>query len=246
MANLAFREAEFETLAALRNLPLVQENLRPARRHLLAARAACPLLSRVDLNLAMLTFLDQDNPAGIADLERAAALAPVDEDLQYTAGVIAEQAARPEMSERFWQRSLSLGTKHQSEILNSVLGKRPFTEIIERVLPASPAVLLDLARTQFSGKPHDSERRLLVERARHLLATGSSNPASAEQLYWSGVVERMSGQNNITRKRVSLRARTQELYDQRPVRRPNCARSRRGTAWKDDQSVLRQDGCRPR
>ena len=194
-ANVAFREADFESLADLRNLPMVQENLHPARRHLLAARAACPLLPRVDVNLAMLAFLDQENPSGLAHLERAAALSPVDEDLLYLAGLLAEQAARPELSERFWRRSLALGDKHQHEILNSVFEKKTFSEVLDRVLPPSPALLLKLARTRFSGETHDAERPLLIQTARHLLETDSSSPASADQLYWSGVAERLEGHN---------------------------------------------------
>lgn len=193
-ANVAFREADFESLARLRDMPMVRENLQPARRHLLAARAACPLLFRVDIHLAMLAFLDQENPAGVADLERAAALSPVDEDLLYMAGRLADQAARPELSERFWRRCLSLGDKHRQEILNSVLEKKSFSEVLERVLPPSPALLLDLARTRFQGEKHESERLTLIQTARHLLETGSSSPPSAEQLYWSGVAERLDGQ----------------------------------------------------
>src|SRR4029077_15916172 len=71
VVSSALREPDSQTLDDLRRTPLVSENLRPARSHLLAARAACPLLPGIGLNLAMSDFLDNVDPAGMIELERA-------------------------------------------------------------------------------------------------------------------------------------------------------------------------------
>ena len=55
-------------------------------------------------------------------------------------------------------------------------------------------MLLDLARTRFAKPIHESERRLLVERAQKLLDTGGTSLAETERWYWSAVSERLSGQ----------------------------------------------------
>jgi O-antigen ligase len=120
LANRAWHETDRTTLDELRHARIVSENLVPARGHLQAARAACPLLPGIGLNLAMSDFLDDVDPPGMSNLERAVALAPVNEDVLYMAGVLARQASRHDLSEQFWSRCLSLGARHQTAILKVI------------------------------------------------------------------------------------------------------------------------------
>ena len=211
LANNALHGADRQTLDDLRRTPLVRENLRPARGHVLAARAACPLLPGIGLNLAMSDFLDDVDPSGMTNVERAVALAPVNEDVLFTAGLLANQASQQDLGEQFWARCLSVGTRHQTQILNAVLDRIPFADLVEEILPASPAVLLDLARTRFAGETHESERRLLVQKSQRILDAGKTSLPEAERLYWLGVAERLSGQT----------ARAIAMYQQAVNRQPD-------------------------
>jgi O-antigen ligase/tetratricopeptide (TPR) repeat protein len=193
----ALQKADVQTLEDLRETPFIKENLRPARRHLLAARAACPLHPGIGLNLAMSDFLDDVDPSGTANIERAVALAPVNEDVLFTAGLLAERASQHELSRQYWARSLSLGHRHQAEVVDLLLDTMPFSELVDRVLPASPAILLELARTRFSGKAHESERRSLVLKSQSLLESDKTSLPDAQRCYWSGVAERLSGQADL-------------------------------------------------
>ena len=189
----ALQKGDMQTLEDLRDTPFIQENLRPARRHLLAARAACPLHPGIGLNLAMSDFLDDVDPSGTANVERAVALAPVNEDILFTAGLLAEQASQHDLSQQYWARSLSLGNRHQAEVINLLLDKMPFAELVDRVLPASPALLLELARTRFSGEAHEPERRLLVLKSQSLLENDKTGLPEAQHFYWSGVADSLRG-----------------------------------------------------
>lgn len=215
-ANAAFRDAQYQTIDDLKEQPLVRENLHPARKHLLAAQAACTLITKTDLDLATLAFLEEDNPSGLFHLQRAVALAPVDEDELFTAGILAEQAARNDLCENYWRRSLSLGTRHQTQILDLILDKHPLDEVVDRLLPVSPTALLDLARTRFSAESRAAERKLLVQKAKTLMEATPGQFTESERLYWSGVAERLDG--NLERASSLLQqavSRESEMVDWR-------------------------------
>ncbi|MBI3865249.1 MAG: O-antigen ligase family protein [Planctomycetia bacterium] len=195
-ANDAFRDAQFQTIQELRTQSLILENLGHARSHLLAAQAGCPLITHTDLHLAALAFLGEDNPSGIYFVRRTAALAPVDEDQLFAAGLLADQASRGDLSELYWRRSLANGNRHQSEIYDYLLHNLPLSDIVDRILPRTPGAILDLARTKFSEETHTVERDLLIARAQSLLESEPQRFSEAERLFWSGVSARLSGQND--------------------------------------------------
>ncbi|MDQ3333345.1 MAG: O-antigen ligase family protein, partial [Planctomycetota bacterium] len=69
-------------VASLRQDPLAQRDLVPARAHLLAAEAACPRLPGVHVPLAALSFLNPEvNPGGVDELKAAVRLFPTDADM---------------------------------------------------------------------------------------------------------------------------------------------------------------------
>ena len=191
--NAAFRDGQFPTIDEMRQLPLVAENLRPALRHLLAAQSACPLISKTDLDLATLMFLEEADPSGIRHLERAVALAPVDEDQLFIAGFLAEQASRSDLTDDYWRRSLALGTRHQQKILDYCLERHSLTDVIDRFFPPLPERILELAQTRFSGETQVAERKMLIAKARALLDSAGSSYPEADRFYWSGVAENLNG-----------------------------------------------------
>jgi O-antigen ligase len=192
-ANAAFRDAQLSIIDEMRQHPLVAENLRPALQHLLAAQAACPLITKTDLDVATLTFLEEADPCGIRHLERAVALAPVDEDQLFIAGLLAEQAARSDLSELYWQKSLVLGTRHQRKIFDYSLENHSLNDVVDRLIPDQPAKILELAQTRFSGETQAAERQLLIAKATALLEAAASHYSEADRLYWSGVAEHLNG-----------------------------------------------------
>lgn len=193
LANEVYSIADANAVSELRQYPLIRDNLPIARRHLLAAQAACPLLPRVDLQLAMLRFLDAGSPAGMDQIERAVALSPVDPYVLFTAGQLANEAGRFDLTETYWRRSLSLSPQYQSDIVNAALDKLPLAEAVEKIFAPSAPVLLDLARYRFSSPEDTTARTLLVETAQRQFHTGHSTLSSAEKSYWSAVAERLNG-----------------------------------------------------
>lgn len=67
------------SLDELRSLPVIKDNLAPAYRHLLAARSAAPLMPGLDVGIATLALILDDNEAvARSALQRAVALNPAD------------------------------------------------------------------------------------------------------------------------------------------------------------------------
>lgn len=68
-----------KSLDELRDLPVITENLVPAYQHLLAARAAAPLMPGLDVNIATLALiLDDNETVARSAFRRALALNPAD------------------------------------------------------------------------------------------------------------------------------------------------------------------------
>ena len=82
-----------EPLDELRSLPVVNDNLIPAYQHLLAARAAAPLMPGLDVNIATLALiLDDNETVARSALQRAVALNPADPAFVDWCGTLAESA----------------------------------------------------------------------------------------------------------------------------------------------------------
>lgn len=197
LANSSFRAAEFKALDELRRFQTVRDNLPSARRHLLAGQAACPFWPRGDLPLAMLAFLDDDQPAGTRQIERAVSLSPADPLVLYNSGKLADQSARFDLTTVFWRRSLAVGTPFESEIVQTVLEKLPLAEAVEKVLPASAPLLLKLAQTKYSESGSATERALLIEQAEKALQDNRSGLPAAETAYCRAVAARLDGRNEM-------------------------------------------------
>ncbi len=81
------------SLDELRSLPVIKDNLAPAYRHLLAARTAAPLMPGLDVGIATLALILDDNEAvARSALQRAMALNPADTAFIAWCGALAESA----------------------------------------------------------------------------------------------------------------------------------------------------------
>lgn len=250
-ANEAYRRADFLGVENLRKATPVHENLVPALAHLKAAQRACPVLPRIDLQLAMLAFLSEDHPAGLPSLERAVALTPTDPEVLYLAGQLAEQGGRTEIALGYWKRSLMFGSKRTGEILTAVMSKRPLAELIETVFPPSPEFLLDLTRTRFSGEKQAADRRLLLDQARKFLGEDDAGLSDVKRLALLAQAERLDGRpeeaipllqqvTSLAPDSVAWRMELAEAYRD-AGRLEDAVREAKWCVWMapDDQRVLR-------
>ena len=106
-------------MRALCEDPIIVENLLPAAENLRAARIACPIRPRIDLNSATLAFLmDSTAPSGIENIRRAVRLTPADPDVMYQAGLLAEQGGYTQLANRYWQGSMELTERYRDRILD--------------------------------------------------------------------------------------------------------------------------------
>lgn len=171
-----------DRLEALRSDPFVQQHLRPAFEHLTAARGACPLLPTVHVGLAELAFLGGDPADDGAHLDRARRLAPGDAVLLLHTGILDFQAGRVERACAVWQQCLETDSRHLERILSLAGNEVSLLDVVERILPASPELLVRLARDRYTREDDRMMRALLIRRARGLLAEMPLAPADQHHL----------------------------------------------------------------
>ncbi len=156
-------------LERLRNDALVRENLREALRRLVLARQASPLLPDVHAGIAELCFLVADPSADRIHVERARRLASGNTDMLFRCGLLDFQAGRFEKAWGSWRESLDLCPRYLGDVVR-MAGKRLDAEqLVETVLPESPALLLEVARKHYQGKENDEVRAMIARRVQALL-----------------------------------------------------------------------------
>lgn len=193
-ANAYHRLGDFARLERLRRDPLIRSNLEPAVEHLAAAKRACPILPRIDLHLAALSFIrDPGSPSGEKHLRNAVHLTPGDPDVLYAAGALARQASLDELAYECWRRSLELGWRYKDAIVADVRSRMKLAAIIDRVLPDSPELLVELARTDYAGEQFQEERALLVARAKELVASRRGQLSEPEWHHFHAVAHELEG-----------------------------------------------------
>jgi tetratricopeptide (TPR) repeat protein len=149
--------------------PLVRQYLQKARDHFLAARRACPTMALVHLRLAEFFFLS-DEPAGdVTHLRRAAKSAPSDADVLFQCGLLSFHAGRPGMAFASWKRSLTLTSRHLSEIVRLTRRQLSTEQLITTVVPPLPELLVKLAEDHFAPESLAADRLLIARRAEALL-----------------------------------------------------------------------------
>ncbi|MFH1919100.1 MAG: hypothetical protein ABIP48_04315 [Planctomycetota bacterium] len=193
-ANAYHRLGDVTRLEKLRSDLIVQSNLEPAIEHLVAAKRACPILPRIDLQLAALSFVrDPNSPSGEKHLRNAVHLTPGDPDVLYAAGALAGHAWLDELMYEYWRRSLDLSWRYKDVILTEARSRMELPTIINRVLPDSPQLLIELARTDYAGEQSQEERALLVARAKELVASHRSQLSEIQWHHFHAVAYQVEG-----------------------------------------------------
>jgi tetratricopeptide (TPR) repeat protein len=134
-----------ESLAQIRSLPQISDNLVHAIRHFRTAARVCPALPGVDVQIARLgvaTDLDRDSTDSLL---AAVSKSPTNMFVLYSAGLIAFYEEQDELCFSIWRQYLKLypTAVNYGRVLNrnfetifSVLATRhPFELVIERVMP---------------------------------------------------------------------------------------------------------------
>ncbi len=174
------------TLQRLRNQPVIAENLVPAMKSLVRARRACPLLPQVHLAIAQLSVLVSAPADNQVHLDRAQETSPCQADVAFQCGLLAYQAGRMDTALASWRDSLTRRPSHLREILQLVNSEPDLPGNLEKLLPDSPMLLIQLAREQYLGDRYARLRSRLLERAAE--STENKEYSEAERHHVKGMV----------------------------------------------------------
>jgi tetratricopeptide (TPR) repeat protein len=171
--------------------PLLREYLVPALRHLLRSRDACPLRAEAHMEIAERLEEFAEAEPREAYLERAKFLAPDDPGLWERCGILEIRDGRPDQAWLSWRHAIELSESRLPQILARCTGRLSPLDILGRVVPDRPEVLLKAAQELY---PQPGEgRRPFLERALALLEKRPPPPAPAD-LHLKGSIHRALGQ----------------------------------------------------
>lgn len=177
-----------ESLQQWRNQEMYHDYLIPALRCALAARSGCPLLVDPRLAIAQLCGLVTSPQHDERELERARWLAPENQELLYWTGLLELQAGRPVLACRDWRRLLELAESVPSvraaEVLRIATTQLPAWQVIERLLPDRPAILVQVAEQWYGGPKQAEARRAIADRINEVLDQPGSD--GGERDYFLG------------------------------------------------------------
>ncbi len=156
-------------LEDLRSEPVVKDHLTEALGHLVLARRSCPLFPKVHWIMAQLCVLVEAPSNDRIHVERVRRLAPVNPHLFFRCGVLDFNAGRRDLAYDSWRRSLALSPEYTEDVLYIVGDELKSLEVITKLLPASPELLVKLARKQYARDDQADVRGLLLQRAAGLV-----------------------------------------------------------------------------
>lgn len=184
-AQLEREQRDWE-LNSLRQSTDVSKDLSRAARHLMAARANCPILPEVHLRLAELSRL----VSGLGDeeqhLARMRELVSNDDRLLAECGFVEFQSGRQEQALADWKRAAAGSSRELvPHMLQYAVQSPALCAELEALLPDDPAYLVELAKGPFAGGEYQELRQKLLAKASALLA---KRDASAERHFLAGVI----------------------------------------------------------
>ena len=173
-------------LEAMRQSSIVHNNLSPALKHLIASRQACPLLPEVHCAIGQLCALMGPVSLDEIHIRRTREAAPGNPDMLYICGLLDFQAARFQGAYASWKASLSLTQRYLMPVLQIAGAGLAVPGAVEKLLPDSPQLLVQLARKQFAGADDEEIQNQLLARAERLLP--QSDLDEAERLFTRGSI----------------------------------------------------------
>jgi tetratricopeptide (TPR) repeat protein len=173
-----------------------RQHLLPALKHFLRARDLCPVLPEPHRCLARSVDLLGRADTRLAYLERVRLLLPRDAGLWYACGDEA-LGQDPERAWGYWRRALELSDKILPVILARACEVSSPREVMEKVSPERPRLLL-AAAVQVYPETQAAARRPYLERALSLLDRQPS-PPGAEDLYLRARIQAALGDPEAAR-----------------------------------------------
>jgi O-antigen ligase/tetratricopeptide (TPR) repeat protein len=182
-AALAPERAEVQMVAAQAHLYLSEQGTAGAHhtaalRYYLRARDLCPLLAKVQMRLAAEAERLERADSPEAYRQRAKRLRPRDQELWYVAGLQELAGGRTDEAWASWRRSLELSRQFLPEVLARARRHLDTPQLIERVLPNNPDLLVRAAGLLYPGD--QGRQRPLLEKALSLLDAAAP---TAEDLF---------------------------------------------------------------
>ncbi|MGE0375470.1 MAG: tetratricopeptide repeat protein, partial [Planctomycetaceae bacterium] len=166
------RQGDLGRFDSLRQLPMIRDNLVPARQHLLAAARYGPLSRDVSRYFAELWFLsgeDEELSSAVGThLKRAVFIAPSSPDQLFAAAMLAERAGLLPLADRAYFRCLTVSDEHILPVWSFISKSRPVEALLQSTIPHRPEVLVTLAE-QASD---EVVKNTLAEEAERLLNDG--------------------------------------------------------------------------
>lgn len=184
LASATLRQGAIQEQDHLKEVHLV-----PALRHLVRARDLCPLLCEPHVRIAAHRETLDEADSRAAYLGRAKLLMSPNAELWYLCGMQEFLDGDVDQATQSWHRCLELSDQHLAEILGMVASSLSPADILERLLPERPALLVKAANQLHPGESLTEEGRPYLERALDLL----ERPAlpDADDLYTAAVVHRL-------------------------------------------------------
>jgi tetratricopeptide (TPR) repeat protein len=171
---------------------LAREHLAPALGHLLRARALCPLLPEPHRCLADYAGKFVQGETRAAYLERAKLLMPYDPVLWFLCGQEYLNGL-PARAWENWRHCLEMSDDCLEPILEAAGQKLCPQEMLDRVLPANPSLLLRAAQELYPGRADGPRRRVILERALALLEAKSEG-RGAMDYYLKAILHQKLGE----------------------------------------------------
>jgi O-antigen ligase/tetratricopeptide (TPR) repeat protein len=173
---------------------LAQAHIPPALRHYVQARNLCPLVAKPHVRIAAnLRWFQRAEPRS-AHLDRAKRLLPADEQLWYLCGVQELLDGQSDQAWRSWRHCLDLSDRYLAPILARSAPLLAPSDLIDRILPEDPRLLLAAAQQLYPQPEQVEQRRPYLERALALLPQPPAT-ADAKQLYLRATIQRAMGQS---------------------------------------------------
>jgi tetratricopeptide (TPR) repeat protein len=158
---------------------LTRRHLVPALRHFLLSRDVCPLRAAAHMDIAEHVDNFAKAEPREAYLERAKFLSPDDPELWERCGTLELMDGLPDQAWASWRRSLELSDSHLPEILDRSDKLLSPQDILHRVLPNRPDLLLKAALHLYP-QPGE-ERRPFLEQALVLFGKQPNALGAADQ-----------------------------------------------------------------
>ncbi|MBV9125461.1 MAG: tetratricopeptide repeat protein [Planctomycetes bacterium] len=170
-----------------------RNHLLPALRHGVQARNVGPLLAGSHLWLAEHTdwFVRAEAPA--AYRHRAKEAAPDDPAIWYQCGDLEEAAGQRDLAWQSWRHCLELSHDYLPDILDQSRKSLEPADILQRILPEQPQVLLEAASYLFPHSDQVAERRPFLEKALALVGH-PPGPPRPEDLHLKAQIYQSWGQ----------------------------------------------------